>query len=249
MQQVCCRCKLPKDFSLFNVDKSKKLGIGSTCRPCLKEYSKEYRLENKEEITKNKSDYYFKNKDTITVRNKKWREDNKEKLSISKKLYHLENKDTILQKHKIYYQNNKEVIKGKTQIYAHKNRKKINKRAIKYSKKRRDNDPNFKLTGILRHRLWLALKGDFKSGSAVRDLGCTIEELKIRLESLFQPGMSWDNWGIGKGKWNLDHIIPLISFDLTDHEQLLKAVHYTNLQPLWATENSQKSDKLDWKRS
>lgn len=33
--------------------------------------------------------------------------------------------------------------------------------------------------------------------------------------------------------------------DLTDREQLLQAVHYTNLQPLWATDNIRKSDHYE----
>ena len=63
------------------------------------------------------------------------------------------------------------------------------------------------------------------------------------MEWHFEKGMSWDNWG---EVWEIDHIIPLASFDLNDRDQLLIAVHYTNLQPLTVTENRQKGDKLDW---
>jgi len=81
-------------------------------------------------------------------------------------------------------------------------------------------------------------------GSAVNDLGCTIDELKARLESPFQPGMTWDNWGLYG--WHIDHIIPLASFNLEDREQFLKVNHYTNLQPLWCDDNWEKGCKLDW---
>lgn len=80
-----------------------------------------------------------------------------------------------------------------------------------------------------------------KSGSAIRDLGCSMEELKVYLESKFQPGMSWDNYSFTG--WHIDHIIPLSSFDLTDPEQFKQACHYTNLQPLWAEDNFKKSNK------
>ena len=83
-----------------------------------------------------------------------------------------------------------------------------------------------------------AIKTNAKAGSAVRDLGCTIPELKAHLEAQFQPGMTWDNWSL-KG-WHIDHIKPLTSFDLTNREQFLQACHYTNLQPLWASENLSK---------
>jgi hypothetical protein len=102
------------------------------------------------------------------------------------------------------------------------------------------NDIQFRLSVNLRNRLRAAIKGNSKKGSAVYDLGCTIEELKLRLESMWLEGMSWDNY-THKG-WHIDHIKPLSSFDLTDPEQLKEACHYTNLQPLWALDNLKKSD-------
>jgi hypothetical protein len=91
----------------------------------------------------------------------------------------------------------------------------------------------------------MALKTDQKVGSAVRDLGCTVGELKAYLESKFQPGMAWQNWGVGAGKWNIDHVRPLVSFDLTDRQQFLQAYRYSNLQPLWSIDNLSKHDKWD----
>jgi len=95
----------------------------------------------------------------------------------------------------------------------------------------------------LRSRLYKALQGNFKNGSAVTDLGCSIDELKMHLESKFQYGMNWDNWSF-EG-WHIDHIVPLASFDLTDRKQLLLACHYTNLQPLWAIDNLSKGDRTE----
>src|SRR5579863_6654653 len=102
-----------------------------------------------------------------------------------------------------------------------------------YIKKRSLVDPNFKLGLLLRSRLYNALKGNRRTGSAVRDLGCSLDFLRNYLKKQFKPGMSWSN----HGKWHIDHIIPLTLFDLTDRKELLKACHYTNLRPLWAREN------------
>lgn len=97
---------------------------------------------------------------------------------------------------------------------------------------------NYRMSQILRSRLFAAIKGRFSGGSAVCDLGCSVEELKTHLEFQFQPGMTWENWA--HDGWHIDHKIPLAKFDLTDREQLLRAVHYTNLQPLWAKDNLSK---------
>jgi len=85
----------------------------------------------------------------------------------------------------------------------------------------------------LYNRLHRALKGKSNVGSMKKNLGCTMKEFMEHIVGLFQPGMSWKNWG----KWHLDHIQPLYSFDLADPEQLARAAHYTNIRPLWAAEN------------
>jgi hypothetical protein len=105
----------------------------------------------------------------------------------------------------------------------------------KYVGERKKTDINFRLACNLRSRLGQALKNNSKKGSAVKDLGCSISDLKLYLESKFQPGMDWSNWN--KTGWHIDHIKPLVSFNLEDPIEFQQAVHYTNLQPLWAKDN------------
>jgi hypothetical protein len=114
----------------------------------------------------------------------------------------------------------------------------------KYCKKQRHLNIQVRLAWLLRSRLGMALKQNIKNGSAVRDLGCSLDFFIQYLESKFLSGMTWKNHGFGNKKWHIDHIIPLSSFDLTDRKQLLKAVHYTNLQPLWQKDNLSKSAKI-----
>lgn len=103
-----------------------------------------------------------------------------------------------------------------------------------YTLRRRSESIQYKLAGNLRSRLRQAIALDAKTGSAVSDLGCSIDELKIHLESQFTTGMSWDNYG---SVWEIDHVIPLYTFDLTDRAQLLKACNHLNLRPLGVREN------------
>jgi hypothetical protein len=114
-----------------------------------------------------------------------------------------------------------------------------NKHSIK---DRYHNDVQFKLRHQLRVRLNGIVAKNQKVGSAVNDLGCSTQYLKKHIESKWQPGMTWDNWT--KDGWHIDHIRPLSSFDLSDRSQLLQACNYTNLQPLWATDNLIKGSKV-----
>jgi len=165
--------------------------------------------------------------------------------------YYQENRESILEKvkrynreHKLerniynkqYYKENKEVF-GK---YRKENREKIRTN----QNKRYKNNLNYKLKRIFSERVRGAIKkqSTIKSHKSNELLGCTIEEVKIHLESQFTEGMSWEN----HGEWHIDHIKPCACFDLTDPEQQKECFHYTNLQPLWAKDNLSKSDK--WNR-
>lgn len=73
-------------------------------------------------------------------------------------------------------------------------------------------------------------------------LGYTQAELRAHLEKQFQPGMSWQNYG----EWHVDHIQPLSYFKVESiHDPVIRyAWALSNLRPLWAKENRQKSAKL-----
>ena len=152
-----------------------------------------------------------------------------------------------------YRQNNKQYLAQKSQQWVEKNREhhlkyqkqyRINNRDKKREWERNDRKNNIerRLADNLRNRLNISIKKNIRSGSAVRDLGCSTEELKTYLESKFQPGMSWDNWS--RNGWHIDHIKPLASFNLSNPEELKMACNYTNLQPLWAKDNLSKGDRL-----
>jgi len=162
--------------------------------------------------------------------------------SEADKRYRLMNKDYINASIASYKKKHPDKVKETAKrCYAARSHKEIEYKK-KYEQDRKKTDLLFKLKRNLRTRLWHATKYNWKLGSAVSDLGCSIEEFKIYIESLFIDDMSWDNWS--RTGWHIDHIKPLSSFNLSDKEDLLKACHYSNLQPLWCKDNLSKGCKV-----
>ncbi len=142
---------------------------------------------------------------------------------VCSKEYNTKNRNWIYLKEKEYWAARPEQLKRKNKIHQYKRRQNL----------------GYRLATNLRCRISKLFRLK-KVGSHIRDLGCSIPELKQHLESKFQSGMSWDNYG----KWHIDHIKPVCSFNLDNREQLLIAVNYTNLQPLWAIDNLKKAGKF-----
>lgn len=132
---------------------------------------------------------------------------------------------------------NKTKDKEAKKAYYEKNKKQIKNWIREYNKTRRHNDINFRILVNLRRRLNNAINRHSKSKSTLELLGVGIPGLRLHLESQFQSGMSWDNYG----KWHIDHIKPCSSFDLSSKEEQQACFNYKNLQPLWAKDNLQKS--------
>jgi hypothetical protein len=164
---------------------------------------------------------------------RQWVKENQEARLEYKKQYNQMHKEAIQR----YYKENKEKISVQHKEYYYKHKTDIRNRNDLNEKIRLKVDINFKLRKGLRTRLCSALKRNEKRGSAVRDLGCSIDFLKQYLSTQFDKNMSWNNYG---AYWEIDHITPLSRFDLTNRDQLLKAVHYTNLQPLTVSANRRK---------
>lgn len=146
--------------------------------------------------------------------------------------------------HKVYREVNRETHKAYMKIYWVTPEFKASKKA--YKKDKLIKDPIFKLKENLRARLNMAIRGRQKAGSAVKDLGCTGLECRVYLEALFYPHpvthelMTWNNYG---KKWQIDHKVEFNSIDVADREQLLRVLHYSNLQPLWIEDHKKKSLK------
>jgi len=202
------------------------------CKKCKKEKQLDC-FHNYKSSSDGKKSYC---KDCIKIYTKLYLEKNKDEIKKRKKIYYyltIEKQKEISRK---YYSENKEKYKK----YNSDNREAINKRKKEYRKI----NESFRIADNLRRRLNKVIKKNnaIKSKKTIKLLGCSILELKLKIEGMFKPGMSWDNYGYNG--WHIDHIIPCASFDLTDPEQQKACFHYNNLQPLWRIENQSKNKKL-----
>ncbi len=122
-------------------------------------------------------------------------------------------------------------------IWRKKHRPQINR----YRHDRMKTDSQYRLSNYLRSRIVCVLRKNTKLMSTIELLGCSLSELKKHLERQFTLGMNWKNYGFG---WHIDHIKPCSKIDLSKQEEQRKCFHYTNLQPLWASENLKKGNKI-----
>ena len=205
-----------------------------------KQTDKLYYLKNREFILVQAKKYRQLNKEAVSNCKKLWYAQNKESSAINKSKYYLKNKDVIKKYYKEWRENNIEQQKVYKQKYYLENKEKIRETRLNKSK----NNINYRLAHNLRTRLAMFLKAQntMKINKTMVYVGCTKEELKKHIENQFVDGMSWDNYG--RTTWHIDHIIPLSIFDLTVEENIHKVMHYTNLQPLWASDNIRKGNKI-----
>ncbi len=167
----------------------------------------------------------------------------KQCLNICSKNYVQKNKQKIKKYCSEYYKENRNHLKSNRRSYYKANKQTVNKVHASYIRQRRSNDPLFKLMGNIRGGIYKCIKGLSKSSKSIDYIGCDINLLKKHLESLFQEGMTFENYGL----WHVDHIRPLNSFKFCEEDlesQLKEAWHYSNLQPLWAKDNLTKGSQF-----
>lgn len=253
--KVCFKCKEVKPFSDFIKSKSSKDGCGSYCSICRKDKKRDEYLKNREKYLSRAKLYREENPERVAKAKKACYENKIDQYKQARREYYQQNRDNVLAQAAEYREANKQEIRKRDNAYKAKNRsilnlkqskyQKLNSEARneytrKYRKKRRKTDKMFSIRENMRarFRFELAKRGEKQHIKANEYLGCSWLELKVFLASQFNKGMSWDNYG----EWQVDHITPLASAQTKD--ELIQLCHYSNLQPLWATENRSKGAKM-----
>jgi hypothetical protein len=181
--------------------------------------------------------YYLAHKAEARLLNQLWMAANPERAKESRRRHYLANKTKYNSMSKLWRAANPEKVKENNARYTASGvgrtpEARLRKRLYKEA------HSDLLLADKLRARIKMALKtsGAQKSLGTMKLIGCSIPELRERLQQQFQPGMSWDN----HGQWHIDHRRPCAAFDLSDPAQQAQCFHFTNLQPLWALDNLRK---------
>lgn len=88
----------------------------------------------------------------------------------------------------------------------------------------------------------LSNRGLTKDNKTFSALGYSPEKLIKHLESKFQQGMSWDNYGSG---WHIDHVTPdsWFTYSSMGEQGFKDSWSLNNLQPMWAGPNHSKGNR------
>lgn len=245
MLKTCTKCKIEKDSSEFSKDKGKRDGLSCWCKSCQKtdkeknklrnqQYQKEYDARRRESRLKYPKIYYEDHsaeglKYCVRCQKlKSFNEFHKAKSgrfglsSICKNCQQLYDKERYATKERKEYNRNK--YNEFKDVY--------NKaKSFKYK-----SDINFRVSRIMSVNIRSAIKKDKAERHWENLVPYTLQELKDHLESQFTSEMSWDNYG---SYWEIDHIIPQNTFNITSSEDTDFKICWSlaNLRPLTTIEN------------
>lgn len=213
-EKVCTKCGALKPISDYYKKKTGIDGLHSWCKACVSSYRASWWKENKEAQTKRINAWRADNPDRIREYARRWQSKNPEKVKAKTDRWKANNPDGYRDKERRSYHKRRSTVRGRIEDSIRAN----------------------VIRGITRQAK--------RSRKTFDLLGYTAEDLRIHLERLFKPGMSWSNYG--RGGWEIDHVIPLAAHNYQgpDDIDFKKAWSLSNLQPLWGDQNKRKSDKL-----
>lgn len=209
---------MKKPENEFNRNSTRKDGLQSYCRSCSAIVTKEWQCANK---------------DKVCAKAERYREQYPERILVTRRTSYLKLREKCLSRTQKWREKNTDLVREQRRNWI--------RHHPHYTHESEQRNVNYKLGRRLRTRLYHALHGQCRHGSAITDLGCSVAELKQYLAAKFQPGMTWENYG---KVWHIDHIIPLSFFDLQNETEFKMAVRYQNLQPLFVKENLMKHASL-----
>ena len=211
--KTCTECHKEKPIDGFYIARNKPI---AACKECTRKRAKTYAILNKERDKQARVDYRASNSGAIVKRVSEWNKRNVER--------------------------RKEIARNWAKNFREQNREKYLSYASEWKKKKRANDPKYKVNTNMRAAIWQSLNGKKKCERWQNAVGYSITDLQLHLERQFKEGMTWDNYG----EWHIDHKMPLVSFNFKNSGdvEFKQCWSLENLQPLWAIDNLKKHAKI-----
>lgn len=211
----CGICAKSKPFREFDVHPGAADKFRSYCKECRR--------------VKARANFAI-NRESVLAWNREYRKRNLEKVRRQDLLRRRKNPELFKQRARLRFQRVKDVVRAK-------------------KLKRRHSDVSYRVECNLRSRLNILLRRRKLGSKVIKSdrleslLGCSFSDFVLYVESKFEPGMSWENYGNYPG-WHIDHEMPCSIFDLSKPEHQRRCFHFSNLQPMWAAENISKNAKV-----
>lgn len=232
-KRTCKRCNETKPSAEFRK-------YHPVCHVCARKADREYYAANRERVLAQKSAYREAHPDqerqTRERSEAKHRKPPKPRHKMSEQEYK-ESRKAISRRYRA-----KPSFKAERRAYIEANRESINE-TNRLARRQWLKDPLNRLGCQIRSYVATVVGrcGVKKSDKTIKLLGCSMNELKAHIETLFYRDMTWDMYGNGPGTFQIDHIKAVGLFDLSDPEQQHQCFHYTNLQPLWFEDHVKKT--------
>lgn len=269
----CSRCVEVKPLDLFPINREGKFGRASLCRDCKNHSGRVRHASKREEVNKRRRDHAQENRAAVNALARERKAQKRRAAGVKAigapmacdscdavcirvgpaQRYCDACQPRMQRKHikewaKANIDNVREAGRRKRlrnlDRYREYDRrwKEANRHSINEAERRRMADPKRKLDKNISRAIRASLKSG-KGGESWKGLvGYSLDELVRHLESKFLPGMSWDNYG----EWHIDHVIPKSVFNYSSPRciDFRRAWALPNLQPLWASDNRRKGDKV-----
>ena len=144
---------------------------------------------------------------------------------------------------KKYCLDNQDRLVSNQRFYDKQNRDKINTRMNEYLRIRKESNLNFILACNLRSKTYQAFKSQNvrKTSKTFVLLGCSHSFFKNWIVNRLYGIMTLENYG---SMWQIDHCLPIASFNLLDENEMKKCFIWFNLGPLYFNGNNSKKQKM-----
>jgi hypothetical protein len=244
--KTCTKCDFTGEEILF-------AKAANLCKSCIKKYKQSYIANNKNKIAAAKKKHYEANKQKISDKSKVYYENNKEVISERAKEYYCNNRENTIERVAQYATDNKGKIQEYQKAYREEHKLETASYKREYAKCRRKNDQIYRLKCVISNSVYkyLAEYNLSKNNLSILDhLPFELGNLKIHIESLFEPWMTWESWGMFDPKtwddndqstwtWQLDHIVPHSTFKYASMEddEFKRCWSLDNLRPYSAKQN------------